>query len=131
MASIKNFEEIIAWQKARELNKLIKELTSRKEFSTDYELKKQIVRSSGSIMDNIAEGFERQGNNEFIYFLYVAKGSCGELRSQAYRAIDYGYISKNEFDKLFEGCVEVSRILNGLIDSIRTSGLKGYKFKTT
>ena len=100
MATFKNFEEIVAWQKARELCKKIKKLTEKPEFTRDYKLKDQILSSSGSIMDNIAEGFERQGNKEFVQFLYISKGSCGETRSQLYRASDYGYITPEEFNDI-------------------------------
>jgi len=129
MATFKNFEEIVAWQKARELCKKIKKLTEKPEFTRDYKLKDQILSSSGSIMDNIAEGFERQGNKEFVQFLYISKGSCGETRSQLYRASDYGYITPEEFNDIFFDTLEVSRILNGLINSIHDSDLKGYKYK--
>ena len=86
MATIKRFEDIISWQKARELNKLIGDITDLGKFKRSYKLIDQIESSSGSIMDNIVEGFERGGNKEFIQFLYISKGSCGEFRSQLYRA---------------------------------------------
>jgi len=129
MATFKHFEEILAWQKAREFCKKIKLLTDKPEFSRDYKLKDQILSSSGSIMDNIAEGFERQGNKEFLQFLYISKGSCGETRSQLYRASDYNYITPEEFNDAFFDALEISRILHGLISSIQGSGLGGSKYK--
>jgi four helix bundle protein len=86
MATIKRFEDILSWQKARELNKFIGDIIDKGKFKRSYKLIDQIEGSSGSIMDNIAEGFERGGNKEFIQFLYISKGSCGEFRSQLYRA---------------------------------------------
>lgn len=129
MATFKHFEEILAWQKAREFCKKIKLLTDKPEFSRDYKLKDQILSSSVSIMDNIAEGFERQGNKEFLQFLYISKGSCGETRSQLYRASDYNYITPEEFNDAFFDALEISRILHGLISSIQGSGLGGSKYK--
>lgn len=87
--TIKKFEEIEAWQLARELCKLVKHLTEKEAFFRDWELRKQVRNSSGSTMDCIAEGFERGNNNAFKFFLGIAKGACGEIRSQGYRAFDY------------------------------------------
>jgi four helix bundle protein len=129
MATFNNFEDIIAWQKARELCKRIKPILDKIGEQRDFELKNQMAASSGSVMDNIAEGFERQGNKEFVYFLYISKGSCGELRSQLYRAFDQRHISQQEFDELLLFVLEISRILNGLIQSIAGSDLKGHKYK--
>lgn len=100
MSTINRFEEIISWQEARTLNKNIGKLIDEGRFKNSYRLISQIEASAGSIMDNIAEGFERSGNKEFIQFLYVAKGSCGELRSQLYRVLDHDYINQTEFDQL-------------------------------
>lgn len=93
MAGVHCFEDLIIWQKARELCKDIHRITKYETFSHDYKFKNQINSSSGSVMDNIAEGFERNGNKEFIQFLYIAKGSCGEVRSQLWRAYDFEYIN--------------------------------------
>ena len=100
MATITKFEDLKIWQKARELCREIALLTRQDEFSKDYRLKDQIKSSSGSIMDNIAEGFERDGRKEFIQFLSMSKGSAGEVRSQLYRAHDCGYITKQKFQEL-------------------------------
>jgi len=94
MSKIEKFEQIISWQEARKLNKTIGDLIVGGRFKHSYRLINQIEGSGGSVMDNIAEGFERGGNKDFIQFLYVAKGSCGELRSQLYRALDRNYINQ-------------------------------------
>ena len=118
MATISRFEEIISWQEARKLN-------SKK----NYRLIGQIEGSAGSIMDNIAEGFERRGNKEFIQFLYIAKASCGELRSQLYRAIDRNYLTDKEFESLTVHAKRISSLLQNLIIYLKESGLKGEKSK--
>src|SRR5438477_3478012 len=106
MATIKRFEEIKAWQKARTLNSKVGDLIDRGQFKKSYRLINQIEGSAGSIMDNIAEGFERSGNKEFVQFLYISKGSCGEFRSQLYRALDRSYINDEEFKNLYTSVVE-------------------------
>lgn len=131
MATIKRFEDILSWKKARELNKIIGGLIDAAKFKHSYKLIDQIEGSSGSIMDNIAEGFERGGNKEFIQFLYISKGSCGEFRSQLYRALDRNYISQTEFDLLYNLAKEIIVLLQKLIDYLSHSELKGSKFKTT
>jgi four helix bundle protein len=130
MATIRKFEELVCWQQARMLNKEMQLLIKEKKFKHDYSLIRQIERSAGSIMDNIAEGFERGGNKEFILFLYYAKGSCSELRSQIYRASDADYITKNEFDHIFEITEKVSYLIYKLIQYLKQSEIKGYKFKS-
>src|SRR4030095_1095000 len=129
MATIKRFEEILSWQKARELNKKIGELIDGGRFKRNYKLIDQIERSSGSIMDNIAEGFERSGNKEFIQFLYISKGSSGEFRSQLHRAMDRNYINKDEFKELYNIAAEISVMIQKLIDYLEQSELKGMKYK--
>ncbi len=129
MATISVFEDLIAWQKARVLDKEVFMLVSKSKIDKDYSLKDQILRSSGSVMDNIAEGFERSGKREFIQFLAIAKGSCGELRSQFYRAFDREYITEINFEKIKALCVEESKIINGLITYLNKSDIKGFKFK--
>ena len=131
MATIKRFEDILSWQKARELNKFIGDLIDKGKFKHSYKLIDQIESSSGSIMDNIAEGFERGGNKEFIQFLYISKGSCGEFRSQLYRALDRKYLTEDEFKLLYDLAKEIIVLLQKLIDYLHNSELKGSKFKTT
>lgn len=129
MATFKRFEEIVSWQKARELNKTLGKHIDAGKFKRSYKLISQIEGSAGSIMDNIAEGFERGGNREFIQFLYISKGSCGEFRSQLYRAIDRGFLSQNEFDELYNIAMETIVLLQKLINYLEQSELKGAKFK--
>src|SRR6266496_2371350 len=130
MATIKRFEEIKAWQKARILNNKVGDIIDKGQFKRNFRLIGQIEGSAGSVMDNIAEGFERSGNKEFIQFLYVAKGSCGELRSQLYRALDRNYLNPDEFNMLYNMAMEIIIMLQKLIDYLENSNLKGTKFKT-
>ena len=129
MAKIERFEDLDVWRKARELCKLIFHLTNKGAFSKDFDLVRQIRRSSGSIMDNIAEGYERDGRKEFIQYLSIAKGSAGEVRSQSYRAFDQNYISKEEFNELYEKANSISKMLSGFINYLKKSELKGIKYK--
>ena len=129
MATIKRFEDIIAWQKARVLCKIINGFTQKNLFSKDFKLVNQIKGSSGSAMDNIAEGFERDGNKEFIQFLSFSKGSAGETRSQLYRALDYNYISEEEFQEAYNIADEVGKLTGALMNHLKSSDLKGNKFK--
>jgi four helix bundle protein len=129
MASVKDFEELAIFQKARELSKKIYPITQRGEFKHDTRFVQQIRAAAGSIMDNIAEGFERGGNKEFLNFLYIAKGSCGEVRSQLIRANDLGYLTKEEYDELYTECRKLSAGIMNFIKEIRTSEFAGAKFK--
>lgn len=129
MATIKRFEEIKAWQKARALNIKVGNIIDKGQFNRNFRLINQIEGSADSIMDNIAEDFERNGNKEFIQFLYVAKGSCGEFRSQLYRALDRKYINQEEFDELYEISIEIIVMLQKLVNYLEQSELKGNKFK--
>jgi four helix bundle protein len=99
--------------------------------SKDFELKDQINRSSGSIMDNMAEGFERDGTKEFILFLGYAKGSCGYARSQCYRASDKGHIDTVTLEDLRNDLLEISRMIKGLINYLKGTDIKGHKFRGT
>lgn len=129
MAIIKKFEEINSWQKARLLNQRLDLIIAVGKFNNNFKLISQIESSAGSIMDNIAEGFERSGNKEFIQFLYISKGSCGELRSQLYRAIDKKYITEEEFTELYNLTIEISVLIQKLLDYLHSSELKGVKYK--
>lgn len=102
MATISRFEEIEAWQRGRELTKLVYELTSKGSWAKDFGLRDQIRRAAVSAMSNIAEGFERHGQAEFLRFLTMAKASAGEVRSQLYVALDLGYIDNDEFAAAFK-----------------------------
>lgn len=122
MAKFNSFEEILSWQKARELNKDICNLTkNNKYFKSDFGLKDQMRRSSISISSNIAEGFERETTKEFIRFLYIAKASSGEFRSQLYLAYDINYLNSEEFEKLKLKVNEVSKLISGLIKYLNST----------
>ena len=126
---IERFEDLEIWKEARILCKYIFGITVKDPFCKDFKLRDQIRTSSGSIMDNIAEGFEREGNKEFVQFLSVAKGSCGECRSQSYRAFDYQYIEQDVLDDLIIRTVQLSKKISSLITYLKKSDLKGSKFK--
>ena len=119
MGRVERFEDLVAWQKARELTRQIYLLTKKEKFSRDFGLRSQIQRAAVSIMSNLAEGFERGGRAEFHQFVVIAKGSCAELRSQLYVALDVGHISRKEFDQIHDLATELSRILGGLRASIQ------------
>jgi four helix bundle protein len=120
MATILKFEDIIAWQKALELSDIIYSHSNKEKFSKDFGLRDQMRRASISVVSNIAEGFEREGNNQFIYFLLVAKASAGELRAQLYIARNQNYISMNEFEIINQKVIEVSKTISGFISYLRT-----------
>ena len=126
--TFKSFEDIEAWQLAREMCKTVKALTDKESFSKDWELKKQIKNSSGSAMDCIAEGYERGNNAEFLYFLGISKGSSGEVRSQAYRALDYGYIDEPERAALNHLAKQTGAAIQGLIDYLNRTEIKGQRY---
>ena len=128
MAKIERFEDIEAWKLARRVTNLIYEISSRERFCRDFALVNQIRRASISILSNIAEGFERQGNKEFIQFLAVAKGSCGEVRSQLYIALDQDYIDKATFDSISNTRVETSKTISGFMKYLQGVELRGSKF---
>jgi len=112
---IDKFEDIISWQKAKELSIRIYKNFSK---SKDYSFRDQIQRAAISIMNNIAEGFERSSDKEFKYFLFIAKGSCAEVRSMLYVAYELSYISKKEFDEIHNSALEISRLISGLIKTL-------------
>jgi len=112
---IKRFEDIEAWLLAREMVRDIYDLSCEGVFAKDFGLRDQIRRAAVAIMSNIAEGFERGGNKEFVNFLSIAKGSCGEVRSQLYVAFDQGYIDKQQFESILQTCIRVSVMLQAFI----------------
>jgi four helix bundle protein len=109
MATVKRFEDLEIWQMAREQANSLWKIYTESTFSKDFELRNQISRSSGSVMDNIAEGFERSGNKEFINFLIIAKASNGEVRSQLYRAFDRNHVTKQMFETLISKTENLSK----------------------
>ena len=129
MASVKDFEELAIFQKARELSQRIYPVTNKDGFKSDFRFVQQIRAAAGSIMDNIAEGFERGGNKELLNFLYIAKGSCGEVRSQLIRANDVGYLTKEEYNELYTECRKLSAGIMNFIKELRASEYTGAKFK--
>jgi four helix bundle protein len=112
---VERFEDLICWQKAKNISVDIYKCFK---YSKDFGFKDQIQRAAVSISNNIAEGFERRSNKEFIQFLYIAKGSAGEVRSMLYIAEESGYISKEQLQSFFNDCVEISKILSGLIKTL-------------
>jgi len=129
MATITCFEDLEIWQLAREIFKNVNTLIKENRFKNDFSLTVQIRRSSGSAMDNIAEGFERNGNKEFINFRSYSKASAGECRSQLYRALDYNYINENEFNHLKEKSIELSVKIKKFMEYLKNSEFRGSKFK--
>jgi four helix bundle protein len=129
VSKIQKFEDILAWQKARELTKAIYSGTKAGPFAKDFGLKDQIQRSAVSIMANIAEGFERGGDKEFIQFLSMSKGSCGEVKSHLYVALDQQYIDMEKFNELYASTDEVGKLVAGFMAYLRQSDLRGRKFK--
>ena len=128
MGTIRRSEDLEIWQKARNFSVEIFQISNSNGLEKEFGLRNQILNSSGSIMDNIAEGFEREGNKEFINFLSIAKGSCGESRSQLYRALDRKYITEEKFSELIEKNVEIMKSISGFMKYLKESELKGNKF---
>ena len=124
---IERFEDLEIWKESRELAMYVRILSRRDDFKKDFKLCGQIIAAAGSVMDNIAEGFERDGNKEFINFLYIAKGSNGEVRSQGYRAFDANFITKEELDHILTKTESLKYKINGLISKLKNSGGKEYK----
>lgn len=129
MATIKKFEDVESWKLSRNLCNQLFNLNQTTDLKTDYSLWNQLNKSSGSVMDNIAEGFERGGNKEFIQFLFIAKASCGETRSQLYRVFDRNYINSNTHKNLTNSCLEISTKIGALINYLKHSDLKSSKYK--
>jgi len=129
MATISKFEDIEAWKLAREMTKTIYAISNDGAFARDFGLRDQIRRASVSIMSNIAEGFERGGDKEFFQFVSLAKGSSGEVRAQLYVALDADYIDQRTFSRLSDMATQINRMLAGLMKYLRSSELKGSKYK--
>jgi len=125
---IRRFEDLEIWQLARDLYKYVSKITSKEPFNSDFRFRDQMRASAGSISDNIAEGFERGGNKEFVQFLFISKGSCGETKSQSYRAFDSKYISEEELDELLKRAEIISRKTLNLVRVLKTSDHKGIKY---
>lgn len=126
---INRFEDLEIWKNSRELCKQIRNVVNGTELSKDFSLKDQILRSCGSVMDNIAEGFERDGKKEFINFLYIAKGSLGETRSQVYRCYDSNYLTDDIFTSLINDCLNLSGQIKHFINYLSASEYEGIKKK--
>jgi four helix bundle protein len=129
MSKLGKFEDLTIFQMARDLCKEVYAITKESEFHKDSRFVQQIHAAAGSVMDNIAEGFERDGNKEFINFLYIAKGSCGEVRSQIIRASDVGFIDKETAKKLYNESLNLSKAISKFITSIKRSSITGLKNK--
>ena len=125
---IKTFEELEIWKTARRLTQEVYRLSKSSQLSKDYGLRDQMRRASVSIMSNIAEGFERGGNQEFAQYLYVAKGSCGEVRSQLYVALDQKYVDQETTNDLLVVLRRLSVMIKHLIDHLKRSGMRGPKY---
>ena len=129
MATITRFEDLEIWQEARRLAKEIHLISIETGLKTDFKFKEQIKSSSGSVMDNIAEGFERDGNMEFRQFLSIAKGSAGETRSQLYRVFDFDYINEQKFEFLKKDYENLSGKIKNFITYLNKKDFKGNKFQ--
>jgi four helix bundle protein len=128
MATISRFEDLEIWQLARLQANELWQIYIDGSFSKDFELRNQIAKSSGSVMDNIAEGFERSGNKEFINFMPISKASKGEVRSQLYRAFDRLHISNEKFDELKLNAESLSKKITAFIKYLKGSGEKGFRY---
>jgi four helix bundle protein len=128
--TIQKYEDLEVWKNARELCKKLMELVNNSSLGKDYSIKDQILRSSGSVMDNIAEGFERDGRKEFIQFLYISKGSLGETRSQIHRTFDAGHISETKYEELTDDCLRLSGQLSNFITYLHKTEIQGLKKKS-
>jgi four helix bundle protein len=126
--NVKRFEDLEIWKEARELCKIVYEITSVTPFFHDFRFRDQFRASAGSSMDNIAEGFERGGNKEFTQFLSVSKGSTGEVRSQSYRAFDVKYIDEIKLNELLERTDSLSKKTYNLMKHLKSSDLHGFKY---
>ncbi len=128
MPTYNSFEDLPVWRGAKELAILIYKTTSKDKFNRDYGLKDQIQRATVSVSSNIAEGFERGTKQEFIQYLYIARGSCGELRSQLFIAKEIGYLDNKEFEELYDVTKKVSKQISGFVEYLKTTNILGQKF---
>ena len=128
MATWSRFEDLPIWQEARILAKDIYRLTSTEPFSKDYRFCGQIRAAAGSIMDNIAEGFEKENNKEFIQFLYIAKGSCGEVRSQLHCSRDVEFISDEEYKEYIDRSINLNTSIYNFIKYLKNSDISGMRY---
>lgn len=129
MATIRKFEDLLVWQKSRLLCTEIYKISYNTQLKSVFALKDQIRRSAGSVMDNIAEGFERDGNKEFCQFLSISKASAGEVKSQLYRCLDATYMDESLFPKLYSEADIISKMTGSLLKKLRESPYKGKKYK--
>ena len=129
MATVHRFEDLEIWQLARKLDQKISKLAEKIKKKHDYRFADQMKAAAGSIMDNIAEGFERNSRLEFLNSLSISKGESGELKSQLYRATDDSYLNKDEFDELYEDTDKVSKKIANFVKYLNSSNIKGLKFK--
>ena len=129
MATIQRFEDLEIWKKSRILSDKVYPLTFKEPIASDFRMKDQLRGSAGSIMDNIAEGFERGSKLEFINSLTISKGETGELKSQLYRCLDNKYISQKIFDELYNLANELTKMLTSFISYLNKTKIKGQKFK--
>jgi four helix bundle protein len=129
MATINRFEDLEIWQEARRLAKEVHIISIETGLKSDFKFKEQIKSSSGSVMDNIAEGYERDGNIEFRQFLSIAKGSAGETRSQLYRVFDFDYINEQKFELLKKDYENLSGKIKNFINYLNKKDFKGNKFQ--
>ena len=131
MATVQQFDELQVWQKARILSKAIWRLTLRSSIAHDFELRNQINGSSGSIMDNIAEGFGRGSRAEFVQFLGYSLGSADETKSQLFRALDRSHLTQEQFDELYQQAIIITKMLVSFINYLNQTTHKGFKRKLT
>ena len=128
MSTFTRFEEIESWKKARELTGAVYRVTRQAELARDFGLRDQLRRASVSIMANIAEGFGRGGNKEFVSFLSTARGSCAETKSHLYVARDAAELGQTEFDRLYAMATEVEGLISGLMKYLAATDARGRKF---
>jgi len=129
MATIKRFEDLFSWQKAREMTKLIYSFTKKPKFLKDYGLKNQIERSAVSVVANQAEGFSRGTKLELINYFYIAKGSAGEVQSHLYVALDQQYINESEFRKAYGLAEESQKLIQSFVDKVKAGGMSGIQYR--